>query len=220
MLCTLLCTLKWDSLGRQLIASTALVLVTLAFGLASGLASAQPGDANPTDSSDSLDDGAQKNGLWRVRLEHSVRHEYTPPNPLEEVTVRAPKPLSAHRRGVEAAEAQVWNTFNAVNGNDEFDVHCRYETPTGTRIPTYVCRPEFLDDATSRAARAMLAPVGMHSGIGLQQIEAGRAHYMERRLQDEIRGLATSHPELREHLEELDEALEKHEEARRRRPLD
>jgi hypothetical protein len=52
--------------------------------------------------------------------------------------------------------------------------------------------------------------------LGLQQIEAARAFYLQRRLGDELRGLATSDPELQEQLENMDEQLQKYEESRRR----
>jgi hypothetical protein len=85
--------------------------------------SAQPdggdaGDDNADTSSNQLDGDRNQGGRWTVRLEHSIQREYAPTKPLEEVTVRGQKPLSAYRRGVEAAEVEVWETYNGVNSDD------------------------------------------------------------------------------------------------------
>lgn len=215
----------WLKGDMPLLNSTAfapLRILALACFLASGLASAQPAAGNTADenvdtSSKPVDDNGEQGGLWTVRLEVNIQHNYSPPMPLEEVTVRGRKPLSAQRRGIDAAEVDVWEAFNDANSDDRFDVTCRSEAPLGTRIPQQICRPSFLDDATSQAARAMLQ-LDKSGNVGLQQIEVGRAHYLERQLGSELRSLATSDPEVQEKADDYTEQLENYDEARRSRP--
>lgn len=191
-------------------------LVACASSLAPDTTWAQVGDDSASAPSEQPEEGTEERSLWTVHLEHSIHHEYAPPKPLEQVTVRGQRPLSAYRRAVRSAEVDVWEAFNDANSNDGFDVTCRSEAPLGTRVPQQVCRPRFLDEATSRAARAMLQ-LDKSSSLGLQQIEVGRAYYLERQLRNELRGAATSEPEVRDRVEEYAEQAERYDEARSRR---
>ena len=147
------------------------LLVTCASILPPNSTWAQVEESNASAPNERPDDGTQNGGLWRVRLEHDLQHRYSPPKPLEEVVVRGQKPLAAYRRGVDAAEVDVWEAFNDANSDDQFDVTCRLEVPLGTRIPQQVCRPRFLDKATSRAAGAMLQ-LDKSSSVGLRRLRA------------------------------------------------
>ena len=191
-------------------------MVTCASILTPNAVSAQVEDSNASTPIERPDDDTREPGLWRVRLNHDLRHQYSPPKPIEEVVVRGQKPLSAYRRDVDAAEVEVWEAYNDANSDDQFDVTCRLEVPLGTRIPQQVCRPRFLDKATSRAAGAMLQ-LDKSSSVGLQQIEVGRAHYLERQLGNELRGLAMSEPEVQERVEAFADKAEEYDEARNRR---
>jgi hypothetical protein len=203
---------------NRAIASAALTFFVAFTGyLAPDPTSAQAeGNNNGSTPSEQLDEGEQMGGLLTVRLEHSLQHEYIPPNPIEEVTVRGQKPLSAYRQGVDEAVVEVWEAYNDKNVNDRFNVTCRSEVRTGTRIPQQVCRPRFLDEATSQAASGVLQ-FDKSSSVGLQQIEVSRAHALKRQLGNEMRGLSMSDPEVRAQVEEYSEQLADFEEARMRR---
>ena len=172
--------------------------------LITGTALAQSGDESDTESS---------RGLWTLKLTHSVEREFAPPNPLEQVTVRGQAPLSVRRQRIDEAEVEFWDAFNDANSSSKFDVTCRMEAPLGTRIPHQVCRPQFLDDATSRAAGAMLQ-LDKSGSVGLQQVEFGQAHHFNRVMQEEVRGVATSDPEVQEKLDAYIERVESYDEAR------
>lgn len=75
---------------------------------------------------------------------------------VEEIIVpgRAPENL---RVEIERLEVAVYDRFNALNSNDEFDIHCLQRAPTGSNIPLRTCAPNFVIQAESRAARKMLA---------------------------------------------------------------
>lgn len=86
--------------------------------------------------------------------------------PIEEVTVRGQRPLRELRLEVQVARERVYDLFNSLNSDDEFDIHCRNEPRTGTRIPQRVCRPRFADDATGDAASAFVLELFYACGDG------------------------------------------------------
>ena len=75
--------------------------------------------------------------------------------PIDEVIVpgRAPENL---RLEIERLETAVYDRFNALNSNDEFDIHCFERAPTGSNIPQRTCAPNFVIEGEARAARRML----------------------------------------------------------------
>lgn len=79
---------------------------------------------------------------------------------VEEVIVpgRVPENL---RVEIERLETSVYERFNALNSNDEFDIHCLLQAPTGSNIPLRTCAPNFVIRAESTAAKKML-----HDGRG------------------------------------------------------
>jgi len=74
---------------------------------------------------------------------------------VEEVIVpgRTPENL---RVEIERLEVAVYERFNALNNNDEFDIHCFEQAPTGSNIPLRTCAPNFVIRAESRAASKIL----------------------------------------------------------------
>jgi hypothetical protein len=147
--------------------------------------------------------------LINVRLEHSVQYEFTPPQPrIENVIVRGRKPLSARRREIDVAEGNFTDTWNNVNSRDDFDMQCRYEAPTGSRMRQRVCTPVYHNRSTRLAAQDFL-----RGGGHIQQVEASRVHILERQLSTEMRDRAFSDPELREQRETLDERWENYNDA-------
>jgi hypothetical protein len=74
---------------------------------------------------------------------------------LEEVEVVG-KRLDQLRRDITAAEDNFFETFNELNKDDKFDIHCSYQAPTGTQIKRRQCLPEFIIRAQHDDARAFL----------------------------------------------------------------
>ena len=82
--------------------------------------------------------------------------EAAPPRQgVDEIVVpgRAPGNL---RLEIERLEVAVYDRFNALNSNDEFDIHCLEQAQTGSNIPLRTCAPNFVIRAESRAAKKML----------------------------------------------------------------
>jgi hypothetical protein len=73
----------------------------------------------------------------------------------EEFIVRA-KPLKRYRAEIEVARDEMIRIFNEANEGDDNDVRCRYEAPTGSRIPQRVCFSAAQDRASAKMARDFL----------------------------------------------------------------
>jgi hypothetical protein len=99
----------------------------------------------------------------------------------EEIIVRG-KTLSQFRLEVERARDEMISVFNEANEGENNDVRCRYEAPTGSRIPQRVCFSTAQDQASANGARDFLnallmgaasASQGAETGIGAAQNAAG-----------------------------------------------
>lgn len=65
---------------------------------------------------------------------------------IEEIIVYGYKSLGRLRVDMYKAEVKVFDLFNAFNSDNEFDIHCRQESRTGTRIKKRVCKPNYIDE--------------------------------------------------------------------------
>jgi len=126
---------------------------------------------------------------------------------LEEIIVYGGAPLTQLRVQVYKAEDNYFATFNELNSTDEFDIHCRREAPTGTRIAQRVCRAKFVTDLQARATREGV-PFGEFAHLLREKEEL---------LNAEMRALVFEHPELLDALSEFDAAHEAFESERERR---
>ena len=99
----------------------------------------------------------------------------------EEIIVRA-KPLNRYRAEIELARDEMIKIFNEANEGEDNDVKCRYDAPTGSRIPQRLCFSTSQDRASGNGAREFLgalfrgagsASQGSETGIGAAQNAAG-----------------------------------------------
>ena len=54
--------------------------------------------------------------------------------------------LSKLRRASEEAAEDFYSAYSDANVNDEFDVHCDYKRPTGSRRKVHSCEPRYMLD--------------------------------------------------------------------------
>jgi hypothetical protein len=123
---------------------------------------------------------------------------------IDEIIVNGRTP-PALRAEIERAEDAVFERFNAITSNHEFEIHCHPEKPTGTRIPQRVCAPSFVN----QAGRNVVLAVQGNSGAQTEQVYAAEASNDYRQLEAEMRKLASEDPEFfaaLQHLIELREA--------------
>jgi hypothetical protein len=88
-----------------------------------------------------------------------------PPEEIEEVVVRA-KPLNRYRAEIEVARDEMIRLFNEANEGEDNDVRCRYEAPTGSRIPQRVCFSAAQDRASAKGAADFLRALTFSDGLG------------------------------------------------------
>ena len=72
---------------------------------------------------------------------------------IEEVIVIGELSRPAVRSQIIRVETDIYNFYNANNGNKKLNIVCRQVALTGTRIPQRVCEPVFLTEARSRQMR-------------------------------------------------------------------
>jgi hypothetical protein len=89
-----------------------------------------------------------------------------PPEDIEEVIVRGGKTLSQWRLEVDQAQDAVLELYNELNVGVDNDVRCRNEVPTGSRIPTRVCRSHAEQRGEAKGADAFLDALFFGSGRG------------------------------------------------------
>ena len=82
---------------------------------------------------------------------HSSHMRAQPVEEPEEIIVRG-KPLSEFRLEIERAHDEMVRLFNDANEDDDTDVRCRDEAPTGSRIPRRVCFSVAQERASASAA--------------------------------------------------------------------
>ena len=76
---------------------------------------------------------------------------------LEEIIVTAPRSLRSMRAEIDAVQDRAFALFNELNVDNDYDIVCRRETPTGSHIPQRVCRPRYMDRLEAEAAQEFLA---------------------------------------------------------------
>jgi hypothetical protein len=118
----------------------------------------------------------------------------------------------ALRAETERAEDAVFERFNAITSNHEFEIHCQLEKETGTRIPQRVCTPNFLH----QGGRNVVLGVQGFSGGNTEQLYATQDSVEYKELDAEMRKLASEDPEFLSALQHLVELREAAKEAAKR----
>ena len=129
---------------------------------------------------------------------------------LEEVVVTAPRTLSAMRAEIDAVQNRAFALFNELNVDNDYDIVCRRETPTGSHIPVRVCRPRYADRLEAEATQDFLAGDGFFD-------PGGDIMYHEDILKQKLALMAREHPEFHSALEEFYRLQSAYEDERRER---
>jgi hypothetical protein len=133
------------------------------------------------------------------QLESEQVDENTSTETIEEIVVYGDKSLANLRREVYRTEEDFFATFNSLNEEEEYDVHCFYEVPSFTHIRRHVCRANFVKDATAKEF------AGWRRG---QPTVPARTVIMQkkRRLGTKLELMAVEHPALLEALNKYTDA--------------
>lgn len=141
------------------------------------------------------------------QVESVQKGEQASPELIEEVTVYGDKTLYHYKLEMFRAEDKVFDVFNLLNDDDEFDVYCYRDAKPGTRIKRRHCRPNFVRKAESQEA--------MNFMMGYPHNPA-RTVIMRKhkKLMRKMDKLINEHPELQEVVVQYAAAIENLEGAR------
>jgi hypothetical protein len=107
---------------------------------------------------------------------------------------------------IERLENAVYDRFNELNSNNEFDIHCFEQAPTGSNIPLRTCAPNFVSRTESVGAEKILRDgrdkAGNNNNPAEQRLAMERKN---RELVEEIQRVARQDEQLLRGLARLDE---------------
>jgi len=128
---------------------------------------------------------------------------------IEEITVIGQKYISTLRIQIIKAEDHAYDIFNALNDDDDYDVHCRMEARIGTLIKKRVCLPNFYDKATADDAQVYLGLIGGSTNYIPAAPSASSVFALKFPIfKSKVKKLALENPELLDAVRELFEINE------------
>ena len=130
--------------------------------------------------------------------------------PIEEIVVRGYKPLINLKLEMYEAEEALYDIFNSLNSDDDYDIHCYKEAPTGSKLPRRVCKTEKMGKILAEQTQKMMRG----EPYVFPTIEINR---MNEHMLAEMTELASTHPEYLKALESYDEKKRTWESERKRR---
>lgn len=124
---------------------------------------------------------------------------------VDEVLVPGRRPANL-RVEIERLEIAVYDRFNALNSDDEYDIHCLNQAPTGSNVPIRTCAPNFVIRAEARNATKMLRD-GRTAGTNNNNPAEHEMLMKEKsqKLTEEIKRVASQDEQLMRDLMRLDE---------------
>ena len=137
--------------------------------------------------------------------------ESDPTESIEEIVVYGEKSLVRLRFEFYKAEEVVFDLFNSLNSDDEFDIHCYKEAPIGSHIKRRICKPNYVRELTAEATARWL--------LGGQPYldPVARIQQKDKLLREEMEALVIERPELLKVLSEFSDAKQILETERQRR---
>jgi len=107
--------------------------------------------------SDASPAAAPNNRLESAAVDALIANATGAAEETDEITVKGKKDeLGRYRLKMTQSRDKLVETFNRVNSNDDNDVKCRTEKPTGSRLGHSVCRSKAEEDANANAAKGLL----------------------------------------------------------------
>ena len=129
---------------------------------------------------------------------------------LEEIIVTAPRSLRSMRVEIDEVQDRAFALFNELNVDNDYDIVCRRETPTGSYIPVRVCRPRYVDRLEAEATQDFL-------GGDAYFDPGGDIMYHDDILRQKIARMAEENPDFHHALAEFYRVKTAYEEERRER---
>jgi len=121
---------------------------------------------------------------------------------IEEIRVYGEKSLVRFRQEVNDAEEIFFERFNALNSDDDFDIHCYREAKTGSHIKRRVCNANYVRRLEAKAHRWAL--LSLQATGGASYLDPGaEIRKMDKLLYERMERLAVENPELLDALKEF-----------------
>ena len=151
-----------------------------------------------------------------------VLAQETAPTPqagnVDEVIVPGVRPQNL-RVEIERLERVVYDRWNALNSDDEFDIQCLDSEPTGSNITQTRCAPNFVIAAESRAAQNVIDGARTNGASSRNTEYQVAMQEKSRQLNEEMQRIARQDEQFLRDLVRLDELrqLQANEKGERRR---
>ncbi len=131
-------------------------------------------------------------------------------NGIEEITVLGERTTYSLRMEIKSSELEVYNLFNELNNNDEFDVTCEEIVYSGSHIPVQTCMAAYLREEEARRTQDFLqglsgGPLGTPGSGPLLSRDAVAGEVIEKTkaMEQEMIRLAIEFPEFTAALQKL-----------------
>jgi hypothetical protein len=108
------------------------------------------------------------------------------------------------------AEEALYDVFNSLNSDDDYDIHCYEEAPTGSKIKQRICKTEKMGKILAEQTQKMMRG----EPYVFPKAEINK---MNERMLAEMTELASTHPEYLKALETYDQTKQTWESERERR---
>lgn len=131
----------------------------------------------------------------------------------EEITVYGQKSILSLRRELDMAQENLFDLFNSLNSDDNFDIKCEYVTPLGQRRKYHVCTPKFVRMFEADAASRMVQENAWDNPTS----DHFRVKKKNELLWKEMETLVLEHPEMREAVNNLTKVKQEFD-AKRQKP--
>ena len=115
--------------------------------------------------------------------------------PLEEITVIGQRSIMSLRIQVDKAVDRMYSIYNEINQDDDYDIVCRREAPTGSRIKRKLCTPVYVERLQTEATQRALYDMD-ESGSTSLYIDYTEIARNDVKLRENMKKLILENPEL------------------------
>jgi len=113
--------------------------------------------------------------------------------PMEEIIVIGQRSIMNLRMQVDQAVDRMYAIYNEVNKDDDYDIICKREAPTGSLIKRKVCTPVFYSKEESRATQLAM---DMDSRNGFMFFDYSVIPLKNKKLKENMKRLILENPSL------------------------
>jgi hypothetical protein len=114
---------------------------------------------------------------------------------LEDITIIGQNSIGSLRYEVDHAVDRMYEIYNELNTNDDFDIHCVWNAPTGSRIKRKLCTPVYVKNLQAMATQYALYDID-NSGITSIYIDYSEIAINDAKLRENMKRLILENPSL------------------------